>query len=396
MYAFKLYMKHVYSSRNTKIILILSAIVIAVFSLVASNILVHDLTVEEHSKMEVWADAMRELNNAGDNTDLSLVLKVLNENNTIPVIVMDSKGNVQTYRNIDISARNRKDSSNFVADKGKQLIEVGKVIKIFISGSPSDYINVCYDDSIMIKRLRIYPLVQLGIVTIFVVIAIFALLTYKKAEQNRVWLGLSKETAHQLGTPISSLMAWTEIFKETYPNDKLIYEMEKDVQRLQLIADRFSKIGSLPELKVTNLIEIMDHVVDYMALRTSSKVKIIKKFPQGDVLVKINLQLFEWAIENVLKNAVDAIKGEGIIILAIHVMECKVFVDISDTGKGIKHKDLNNIFKPGFTTKDRGWGLGLSLAKRMIEEYHKGKIYVKSSDPVKGTIFRIELSKISD
>lgn len=378
--------------RQVKMFLVIAAVVIAVVSLVVSHFLVQDLVVEEHNKMEVWAEAMRTLNKADEKTDLNLVLKVINENNTIPVIVMDADGNVQTYRNIKIHARNRTDSLNDVTNEGIKLLKAGRVIMISMSDSiKNDYINVCYDDSVMIKRLATYPFVQLGVVLIFVVVAIFALLTSKRAEQNKVWVGLSKETAHQLGTPISSLMAWTEILKENYPEDTLIPEMDKDVKRLQLIADRFSKIGSLPELQSSSLNEIMNHVVDYMDCRTSSKVEMIKKFPAEDIIVTINPQLFEWVIENLCKNAVDAMGGEGLITLTLEQMTNKVVIEVADTGKGIKKKNLGNVFKPGFTTKSRGWGLGLSLAKRIIEEYHKGRIFVKSSEIGKGTTFRIEI-----
>ena len=216
----------------------------------------------------------------------------------------------------------------------------------------------------------------------------------KKAEQNKVWVGLSKETAHQLGTPISSLMAWIEVLREEYPDDSLIPEMNKDVKRLQLIADRFSKIGSFPEPVPSNLEEVLNHVADYMDRRTSKSVEIKKQFPQNDIIVNLNASLFEWVIENLCKNAVDAMGGgPGRIILHVEETENKVVVEVSDTGKGIRKKDIGNVFRPGFTTKKRGWGLGLSLAKRIVEEYHGGKIFVKSSDSMKGTTFRIELKK---
>ena len=245
----------------------------------------------------------------------------------------------------------------------------------------------------MLKRLEVYPYVQLGVVLIFVVVAIFALLTSKRAEQNKVWVGLSKETAHQLGTPISSLMAWTEILKESYPDDTLIPEMDKDVKRLQLIADRFSKIGSLPEPVPSSLIEVMDHVIEYMDRRTSNKVLMKRIFPPEDIIVRINASLFEWVVENLCKNAVDAMGGEGVITLFMNVEDDIVAIEISDTGKGIPKKDMRNVFRPGFTTKKRGGGLGLSLAKRIVEEYHHGKIFVKSSELGKGTTFRIELKR---
>ena len=378
--------------RSVKIILVVAAIVIAVASLVVSHYLVRDLAIEERSKMSVWAEAMRTLNLADENTDLNLVLKVIDENNTIPVVVTDKQGNVQTFRNVDLKGKTYEDSLQMAASIAEKMFASGRYIRIFMEDK-KDYIDVCYDESVMIKRLNVYPIVQLGVVMIFVVVAIFALLTSKRAEQNKVWVGLSKETAHQLGTPISSLMAWTEILKETYPDDDLIPEMDKDVKRLQLIAERFSKIGSLPEPVPSSLIEVMNHVIDYMDRRTSHKVKMEKVFPPQDIIVKINASLFEWVIENLCKNAVDAMEGSGRITLFMQDEGDKVAIEVSDTGKGIKKKDVGNVFKPGFTTKKRGWGLGLSLAKRIVEEYHKGHIYVKSSEVGKGTTFRIELKK---
>lgn len=378
--------------RQVKIILVVAAVIIAVVSLVVSNSLVKELADEERNKMEIWAEAMRSLNKADENTDLNLVLKVIDENHTIPVIVTDPQGSVQTYRNIRLKGENFKDSMRNAETISARLLEQGKYIKINLDDSTdSDYINVCYDDSVMIKRLSSYPYIQLGVVMIFVVIAIFALLTSKRAEQNKVWVGLSKETAHQLGTPISSLMAWTEILKENYPDDELIPEMDKDVKRLELIADRFSKIGSLPEPVPTDIKEVMTHVIEYMDRRTSSKVRLIKDFPENDITVRINKSLFEWVIENLCKNAVDAMEGSGSITLHIEETTERVIIDVSDTGKGIKKKNIRNVFKPGFTTKKRGWGLGLSLAKRIVEEYHNGRIFVKSSEVGKGTTFRIEL-----
>lgn len=378
--------------RQVKIILVVAAVIIAVVSLVVSNSLVKELADEERNKMEIWAEAMRSLNKADENTDLNLVLKVIDENHTIPVIVTDPQGSVQTYRNIRLKGENFKDSMRNAETISARLLEQGKYIKINLDDSTdSDYINVCYDDSVMIKRLSSYPYIQLGVVMIFVVIAIFALLTSKRAEQNKVWVGLSKETAHQLGTPISSLMAWTEILKENYPDDELIPEMDKDVKRLELIADRFSKIGSLPEPVPTDIKEVMTHVIEYMDRRTSSKVRLIKDFPENDITVRINKSLFEWVIENLCKNAVDAMEGSGSITLHIEETTERVIIEVSDTGKGIKKKDIRNVFKPGFTTKKRGWGLGLSLAKRIVEEYHNGRIFVKSSEVGKGTTFRIEL-----
>ena len=241
--------------RRVKIVLVLAAVVIAVVSLVVSHVLIRDLAGEERAKMEVWAEAMRTLNHADENTDINLVLRVINSNNTIPVVVLDPNGQVQAYRNIDIDrCDNAADTTAFLARLGNQLLASNRFIRIVLDDNRSTgYIDVCYDDSLMLRRLASYPYIQLGVVMLFGVIAIFALLTSKRAEQNKVWVGLSKETAHQLGTPISSLMAWVEILRESYPDDQLIPEMENDVKRLQLIADRFSKIGSLPEPVDTDL-----------------------------------------------------------------------------------------------------------------------------------------------
>ena len=383
--------------RQVKIILVVAAVVIAVASLVISHFLVRDLYGEERNKMEVWAEAMRSLSMADENTDLNLVLKVIEENKTIPVIVMDRNNEATEFRNIELKGNNYDDSLANATKMGREMMASGRVVKINLASDNADdeneFINVCYDDSVMLKRLSSWPYIQLGVVMVFVVIAIFALLTSKRAEQNKVWVGLSKETAHQLGTPISSLMAWTEILKENYPDDELLPEMDKDVQRLQLIADRFSKIGSMPETVPSSLTDIMNHVVDYMNRRTSAKVNMVRDFPEGDIIVKINASLFEWVIENLCKNAVDAMEGAGTITLFMREVENRVVVEVSDTGKGIRKKDIRNVFTPGFTTKKRGWGLGISLAKRIVEEYHKGKIFVKNSEIGKGTTFRIELTK---
>ena len=377
-----------------KIVLVVAAVVIAVASLVVSHFLVSDLSKEERNKMETWAQALHTLNNANENTDLSLVLSVLQGNNTIPVVVIDSTGMVMDYRNVEISADNRKDSLSLLEKEANRMYRSGRFVKIILTDDPhADYQLVCYDESNLLKRLATYPYVQLGIVFIFVVVAIFALLSSKKAEQNKVWVGLSKETAHQLGTPISSLIAWIEILHENYPGDDMIPEMEKDVKRLELIADRFSKIGSLPEPQPSSLNNVISNVVDYIDRRTSSAVLMTVNMPNHDVVVRINASLFEWVIENLCKNAVDAMEGKGRIWISVIEDGYDVAIEVADNGKGIRHKDLKSVFKPGFTTKKRGWGLGLSLAKRIVEEYHKGRIFVKESEIGIGTTFRIELKR---
>ena len=375
--------------RQVKIVLVVAAVVIAVASLLISHLLVRDLLNEERAKMQVWADAMHSINAAGPDDDISLALSVIKSNSTIPVVVMSSAGDVMDFSNIDIS---HGDTTAYLTDFGQRMQRSGNAIKI-LYGDSMDYDVVCYDESIMLKRLSAWPYVQLGIVLVFVVVAIFALLSSKRAEQNKVWVGLSKETAHQLGTPISSLMAWTEMLKETYPDDEMIPEMSQDVKRLERIAERFSKIGSLPEPVEASMNDVLEHVIAYMDRRTSNKVQMIRQFPDHDVIVKMNASLFEWVIENLCKNAVDAMEGAGTITLTLIDDEELVAIEVQDTGKGIKKKDMKSVFTPGFTTKKRGWGLGLSLARRIVEEYHKGRIFVKQSELGKGTTFRIELKK---
>lgn len=375
--------------RQVKIILVVAAVIIAVASLLVSHLLVSDLLAEERAKMQVWADAMHAINEAGPDDDMSLAFSVIRSNSTIPVVVLNSNGEVNDYSNIDVAG---KDTASILKAFGQRMQHAGNSIRIDL-GDSIDYELVCYDESIMLKRLSAWPYVQLGIVLIFVVVAIFALLSSKRAEQNKVWVGLSKETAHQLGTPISSLMAWTEMLKESYPDDEMIPEMYQDVKRLERIAERFSKIGSLPEPVASSMTDVLEHVIVYMDRRTSNKVQIVRRFPDHEVIVKMNASLFEWVIENLCKNAVDAMEGSGTITLTLLEEGEQVAIEVADTGKGIKKKDVKNVFTPGFTTKKRGWGLGLSLARRIVEEYHHGRIYVKQSELGKGTTFRIEMKK---
>ncbi|MBQ0023959.1 MAG: HAMP domain-containing histidine kinase [Prevotellaceae bacterium] len=381
--------------QNMKIALVLVAIIIAIGSLLTSNYLITDLQHEEKNRMEVWAEAMRSLNAADENTDLNLVLKVINGNNNIPVIVVDNHGQAMSYRNINKTFEAEEDSIAYLSRLAKQFMQEGRVIRIDLPEdyNPGDYINICYDESLMLRRLAVYPYIQLGVVVIFVLVAIFALFATMRAEQNKVWVGLSKETAHQLGTPISSLMAWNEILKDSYPDDVLLPEMEKDIKRLERIAERFSKIGSIPEPKPEDLTDVLNRVVLYMEKRFGSKVTFTVHFPDDSVIVNLISSLFEWVAENLCKNAIDAMEGSGSIDIYVGEEESLVYVEFSDTGKGIAKSNFNSVFKPGFTTKERGWGLGLSLAKRIVEEYHKGKIFVKDSQLGVGTTFRVELPK---
>ena len=377
--------------RQVKIVLVAAATVICAASLIWSHILVRDLQQEERVRMEVWAEAMRSLDQADEQTDLSLVLTVINGNNTIPVVVLDQSGEVQTYRNIRLDARTAADSLAQLKAQAQAMKADDKIVRIDLGDA--DFMEICYDESIMLKRLAAYPYIQLGIVLVFAIVAVFALLSSKRAEQNKVWVGLSKETAHQLGTPISSLMAWTEVLKETHPDDELLPEMDKDVRRLQMIAERFSKIGSLPELSPENLNEVIHRVADYIARRAGNKIKITTLLPEQPIYANMSAPLFEWVVENLCKNAIDAMEGEGSITITALEESGRYVVEVQDTGKGIAKNHFRSVFQPGFTTKRRGWGLGLSLAKRIVEEYHRGRIFVKQSELGHGTTFRIELRK---
>ncbi len=380
-------------NRSIKYILIFIAICIATFFLVFSHFLVKDLKDEASAKMSVWAEAMRTLNNATDDTDLNLVLYVIDKNYSIPIIVLDNHGEIEQYRNITFQPKSSQDSIAYLQNRVRQMKEKGYSIKIAYNeeeNNGKEYLEILYDDSSILKRLEYYPYIQLAILLIFTIIIIVTLLSLKRAEQNRVWVGLTKETAHQLGTPISSLIAWNEILKETYPDNQVISEMDKDVKRLQLIADRFSKVGSAPELVDTDLKDVIWHVVNYISKRFA-KVNITCSLPATDVHCMLCAPLFEWVIENLCKNAIDAMEGSGSITITMHELTEKISIDVADSGKGIPKNKFNTVFAPGYTTKSRGWGLGLSLTKRIIEDYHHGSIYVKSSEPNKGTVFRIDL-----
>ncbi len=371
-------------------ILVLFAIAIAIFSLWVSRLLVRDLETEEHNKMEVFAGAYRAINEADENTDLSLVQSVLSGNNTIPVIILDNDGEVYDFLNVRIKGD---DTLSYLSKRAAQMRGKGNSIRIYHDRAVNDtYTEVCFDDSLMLNRLSYYPLIQLGVVMIFVLMAILALLSFKKTEQNRVWVGLSKETAHQLGTPISSLMAWTELLKDKY-DDELIEEMGKDVSRLETIAERFSKIGSMPEPVSQDIRDVLEHAVEYIEHRSPGTVSFIREYPDNPVTARVNQSLFEWVVENLCKNAVDAMDGKGELTVALFEDNDYAYIEFSDTGKGMPKKLFKMIFMPGFTTKKRGWGLGLPLAKRIVEEYHKGHIFVKKSEPGKGAVFRIELKK---
>lgn len=376
-------------TRTIKFVLIIIAVALGVASLVFSNHLVSDLADEEEARMEIWTEAMRTLNSADEGTDLNLVLTVIRGNSTIPVIVLDNKGGIDSYSNVHIQGS---DTLGHLMQAAAAMREAGHIIRMDLD-EPGEYYDVCYDDSLILKRLEAYPFMQFAVFAVFVAVALFALLSMKRYEQNRVWVGLSKETAHQLGTPISSLMAWTEMLRATYPDDELIPEMSSDVHRLEVIAERFSKIGSLPETTPENLNEVLLRVTDYIGRRSSEHVSIQVRQPERPIMVRMCSPLFEWVIENLCKNAIDAMNGEGSITIHVAQTAERVYIDVEDTGKGIAKGHFQSVFSPGFTTKKRGWGLGLSLAKRIVESYHKGRIFVKHSELGKGTTFRVELRK---
>lgn len=381
-------MKKIYQTNQIlKFVFIAVAMIIVIASGIFTNRLAEKLSGEETKKIEIWAEATRQLVLADENTDMNFLLGIIEGNTTIPVIMTDENDRMLQHRNIKVPKSNEE---SFFNKKIANLKEVRPPIVVKLDADTRQFIY--YDESSLLKRLHIFPFVQLGIIIVFLIIVILVFSSTKKAEQNQVWVGLSKETAHQLGTPISSLLAWTELLKLRHEDDKLINDMEKDVRRLSIIAERFSKIGSKPDLKKTDLTEAMNNAVSYMKNRSSNKVYITLHYPENELIaVPLNVPLFEWVIENLCKNAIDAMNGSGKIDISVKKNAKDVFIDVKDSGKGMDRNMYKAIFTPGFTTKERGWGLGLSLAKRIIEEYHRGKIFVKQSELGIGTIFRIIL-----
>jgi len=337
--------------------------------------------------MELWTEAMQHFNSIDEDDNIELIFKIIESNTIIPVIIADKNDNVIDYRNIN---KITNDTATFLAKKIVSFKSANTPIELKISDDETQFIY--YDNSLLLKQLDYFPYVQLSIIAIFLAICFWAFTTDRKSEQNRIWVGLSKETAHQLGTPISSLLAWEEILKNSNADNKIMSEMGKDIERLRTIADRFSKVGSQPVLKDENIKIVLENSVNYMKDRTSQKVDYQLFVEKEDIFTKINIPLFEWVIENLCKNAVDAMEGSGKLTFNVFEHNKNVIIDISDTGKGIEKKHFRDIFRPGYTTKQRGWGLGLSLVKRIIEEYHKGKIFVKHSEIGKGTTFRIFLA----
>ena len=397
------------------VFLTVSIVAIVVFLLI-SNSIVKQLANQERERMKIWAKATERLASADASADVDFLLDIIAQNNSIPVMVIDSEGHILDFRNFKLPEEQEEMEGESVgmgfdmlSDKNRRFLEkrlhsgIGEssleelagrnphVIRVEVM--PEFYQYIYYEDSILLRRLSLYPYIQLGVMAILTLIICSAVLVSKRAEQNRVWVGLSKETAHQLGTPISSLMAWSEYLALTGTDPEVTKEIDKDVRRLSTIAERFSKIGSNPELQLEYLNDRVGSSLEYMRSRISGKVELRLHLSDDDHATMLSGALFEWVMENLTKNAVDAMEGAGKIDITTGAEKDRVWIEIKDTGKGIAKKNFKNVFNPGFTTKKRGWGLGLTLVKRIIEEYHGGRIFVKESEPGKGTTFRIELPK---
>lgn len=368
-------------------LLIIVAIVIAFGSLIVSHYLIKDLSKEERNKIELWAEAMQEMVSQPEDGNINLIAQILSSNTTIPVILYDKQNNLYTSHNIELPESGEQE---FLKNKAGNFRKKHTPITIQIEEFDQ---YVYYDDSYTLKQLQIYPYIQVGVLIIFMITAFLALFSTMKQEQDRLWVGLSKETAHQLGTPISSLLAWVEYLKMQDADKEILNDMTKDVNRLQMITDRFSKIGSAPSLEVNDVGQIVEQTISYLEKRISKKVNFHLNIPSEPLHAKVSPPLLSWVIENLTKNAVDAMGGQGDISYTLSEKNNIVYLEIKDTGKGLPKSKFKTIFNPGYTTKSRGWGLGLSLAKRIIESYHRGKIYVKSSEVGIGTIFCIELRK---
>lgn len=372
-----------------KYILFLCAVIIGLGSLLYTDSLVKKLAIEERKKVELWAKATNLVANSKiEGECLEFVFTVIKYNVTVPVILVDEDTSIIMYNNLDTV---RVTHAGYLEKKLSVMMDENQPIEIPYLPNKKQYLY--YSRSTILTALIYYPFIQLGVILLFILVAYFAFSSSRKAEQNQVWVGLSKETAHQLGTPISSLMAWIEMLKLKSTDEGLINELSKDVLRLNKITERFSKIGSQPALVPENLVDIIQNTMNYLRTRSSDKINFEFDCKDDEVIVPINAPLFEWVMENVCKNAMDAIEGEGLIKISINKNSQFISIDIADNGKGIPKSKQKTIFKPGFTTKERGWGLGLSLTKRIIEEYHKGKILVADSELGSGTTFRIILKK---
>ena len=366
------------------------ALVIGVGSLMYTNQLVSRLAIEERNRVELWANGTKFLASSADqNSDLSFVFEVVKSNNTIPLILTDEDQNIISIRNFD---EEQSEDQDYQKQQLTNIVGNNEPIEIELYGGTKNYIH--YDNSDLYYQLKYYPYVSLGIISIFILVAYFAFSFARKAEQDQVWVGMAKETAHQLGTPLSSLIAWIKYLKMKDVDPTTLADMKKDVSRLETITERFSKIGSVPELIPASIVEVLEDSVGYMQSRSSKKVKFSMEMNGiSDLQIPMNIPLFAWVIENLCRNAIDAMEGSGAIDVVLHDGGDHINIDVSDTGKGIPRTKFDTVFQPGYTSKKRGWGLGLSLTKRIIEQYHAGKIVVKTSELGRGTTFRITLNK---
>ncbi len=395
---------NIYSKKkNWKFVLIGTAISIGILSLFITNILVKELKNEERKKIELWADATKQLVGLSGEGDYSLAIKVISENNNIPVILVDECDSILESRNFLIFSKI--DSILFKIGLINKTIITPEYLReelLNIKNNGDDPIEVniigdkqriYYKDSALLNRLRFYPVYQLGFISLFMFFAYYLFNASKRSEQNQVWVGMAKETAHQIGTPLSSLMAWTELLKEQTGNEKMVIEMEKDIKRLETITDRFSKIGSQSELVKYDIVLLINKSIEYLKSRMPSNTIFKISVPKTKILIPVSNILFEWVIENLVKNAVDSMKGKGEILIEVIDDSTFILINIKDTGEGIDKSIFKTLFKPGVTSKKRGWGLGLSLSKRIIEDYHKGSIFVSQSEKGVGTTFTIKLPK---
>lgn len=370
--------------------LALIAVAIVTGTIFYSDYLSKKIEVEEREKINQWVEANKFIANASQNADITLASEIQQRNKDIPIIWTNENDSIVDSRNIDSSEI--RSSKNYLQKKLDEFKSAHPPIVLELSKDPYVADKYYYGDSKLLKQVRYFPIVQLLIVALFIFITFYAISVRNKSTQNQVWAGMAKETAHQLGTPISSLQGWVEMLKEGDNSPAISEEMEKDVNRLKLISDRFGKIGSAPQLEKHNIPQQVEKMVEYIKRRSTDKVRFIVDMPSKAVFAKISGPLFDWVIENLLKNALDAINGKGTIQIKLQNFHERIIIDITDDGKGISKRNLSKIFKPGFTTKKRGWGLGLSLAKRIIEQYHKGQLFVKHSEIGKGTTFRIVLN----
>jgi signal transduction histidine kinase len=381
----------VYSQkRRWKIFLLLGAIAIGTFTLWYTNRLTDELKDGELRKIEQWAEAIKVLSSTEtgiENHSMNLVNMVISNNTTIPVILADTLDNILSYNNLEIPKNN---PDEYIQHQLKEMKHKQQVIIIDLGGNEKQYLY--YNDSTLLYKLSWFPIIQLLVVSVFIIVAYMAFSGARRAEQNQVWVGMAKETAHQLGTPTSSLLAWIDLLKLKTSEASLIEEMSKDVSRLKMIADRFSKIGAHPDLIPTNLPVLINNTLDYLKVRSSKQITFeLRNKLSEDTWVGINTVLFEWVIENICKNAIDSMEGKGTITISLQRQKKMIQLDITDTGKGMSRKLYKSVFEPGFTSKKRGWGLGLTLVKRIVEEYHHGKVFVAASQPGVGTTFRIML-----